>query len=1007
MTILPRAATAGELTKIRSDNQSSRLYLTVHIPAVVFQARLAALPASNDKVASITYNTGSGAYTDILADQTLYVGTSAGAYDLGMCRIRNLTGLGAVTGTFNIGLTSEIAWAANAYLTVVDEFALFPRWPYTDDNGAVFMDYDVAYANQHRYCASFPIFPRYAVKWLPVGGTVNVIRDGSQSWALNNTINGYAWAAPGSSAISGDTTNTVTITYNAVNATAGNRIALTVSNTDSVSFTGYGRAFILQSESDAITEFSVSNFTGSYSSGGWSAQIICYAQATPATIRDRALCIIHRRDWYGPTSSDAGSIGYVADDENIEMIGWIAGDSIQWMSEDKAGAVTFMVYGPQYWLNKITMPTVGLKNLSSHPTNWKRFFGLTAKSATWHVLMWRTTAPRCIDCFSIDNGYAALQLQSGGAKTVWEQLSNILNDFLLAKPCCDAYARLFMQIEQQCLDTTARSSIPTVMTLTTGDWENEIDFDWREVNEIAAVDITGEIYNGTNTSDAVYALSPGRVFSARGSSVFSRANLAVDSQTTLNSLAGAIYGWQNNPYPNWRFKLPSNLHLIDVAPYQYLNISVTAANTPRGIVLTNKRLIPREIRRVYQSGYLKTEVVTEAESTIYAGITGDTPADPPSPPAAPPPPIPVPPPPIPTVDQTLAGGIMLVNYAGTSYKIIYAGDISSLSQPTWTELTMPAGFTTPSNYIFDSQICVSADGSRLMLTGVKALKMTIWECTNWGSIKGNPTPPAPVWVEHVTYEVTTIGGTIIDKPGSGSGGQGAYGTGNVFYFTCRLGASWSIGAIALDGSLSKTSPTILANANSAGITYNAYNDISNIGLTSYVHSYAGASLYSWADSAFATSEISSPYANEIGGSPITAYIREAGATDYLSIRNSGGYYTVSASTGNYLVFGGNPRGQVIYAADSTSSNIIVSADHGATWGAYATWLFGKAMPINGVSDSGSLWVPYTTVTSGNVPARIYNAAGGVVQDLTGNWWTGVFSGAASTTVQCAKAWYRT
>jgi hypothetical protein len=69
--------------------------------------------------------------------------------------------------------------------------------------------------------------------------------------------------------------------------------------------------------------------------------------------------------------------------------------------------------------------------------------------------------------------------------------------------------------------------------------------------------LTGEIYNGTNETTAVYALSPGRVFSARGSNVFSRTSVTVDAQATLNSLAGAIYGWKNNPYPNWRFRFPS------------------------------------------------------------------------------------------------------------------------------------------------------------------------------------------------------------------------------------------------------------------------------------------------------------------------------------------------------------------------------------------------------------------------------------------------------------------
>src|SRR5512135_2414772 len=127
MTTLPRAATSPELALLRSDNQSSRIYLTVHIPATVYSARLAAVPSSTDQCTSITYDTGSGTSGNILADQTLYVGSTAGAYDLGMCRIRNLTGVGATSGTFNIAEESEINWTSAAYLTVKDEFAIWPR----------------------------------------------------------------------------------------------------------------------------------------------------------------------------------------------------------------------------------------------------------------------------------------------------------------------------------------------------------------------------------------------------------------------------------------------------------------------------------------------------------------------------------------------------------------------------------------------------------------------------------------------------------------------------------------------------------------------------------------------------------------------------------------------------------------------------------------------------------------------------------------------------------------
>ena len=56
MTVLPRPATSPELALMRSDNQSSHVFMTIYSPPVVYSARLAAVPASTDSVASIAYN---------------------------------------------------------------------------------------------------------------------------------------------------------------------------------------------------------------------------------------------------------------------------------------------------------------------------------------------------------------------------------------------------------------------------------------------------------------------------------------------------------------------------------------------------------------------------------------------------------------------------------------------------------------------------------------------------------------------------------------------------------------------------------------------------------------------------------------------------------------------------------------------------------------------------------------------------------------------------------------
>lgn len=955
MSTLPRAATSPEQTKIRSTNQSSRTFLTVHAPATVFTARLAALPSSNDNVSSITYNTGSGAgYTDILVDQRVDIGTTAGAYDLGTTRVHNLSGLGAVTGTLNIERTSEIQWAANCYITVLDAFDLRPRPPYTDDSGVDFMDTSIAYSDQHSKCKSTPIFPRYHVKWLPVGGTVTVVEDATQSWALNNTITNYQFIAPGASAISGDSTSVCTITYNAANAHAGYRVELDLTNSDNADSTGYGRVFVLASASDAI-EIDAESFTpiGSYQDGGWYVDLtLSGSDASRTTIRDRALCIIHRRDWYGKTASDEGSIGYITGDENIELVGWIAGETIKWTPDGQPQYVAFRVYGPQYWLDRITMPSVGLKNISSHPpTNWKRFTGLTAKSATWHILHWHTTAPVMMDCFACDSGAGALQLQAGGAQTVWQQISNVLNDFVMAKPCCDAYARLFMQVEQNLLSASARSSIPTVMTISKSDWENEIDFDRRIVNDCPLVDINGDVYDGTNTTK-VYALCPGRTFSAQGSSPFSRERLAVTDQASLNTLAGAAFGWQNNPYPNWRFVLPSNMHLIDIAPYQYLGISIAAGDTLRGFTASNLRLIPREIRRVFQNGYFKTEVTIEAESTVFTGITGDTPATPPIIPVNPPPIPPAPPPPVPVP----TGNAKEVWFATTG-AIYWAGDYFLGGQPTWNKITtLPAG--TPAWF------GITRDGSRAYMVAS-------------GILYATSTPKTPSWTLIAQAGDSVAGDTITILYGDTAMLQNATVT-----ITAALATvtHWAYGEY--NGSAWAWSRTTnQATFRPDGSGSQAYslgrfvrNSVSNTLIEDLNTSWTnvGTNIYKAPSGA--------RYVPAITGGHL--YIRKLTSA---SIDLGVGVAQGQADT--TYIYGAETGPQVYTVSNSTATaGHLFLSDDGSSFADIATWGLGWIRDAQLTGGGSLVWV-LKSISGSAVPTRLYNRDGSVLRDMTGNLWS--------------------
>ena len=100
---MSRAITAPELEKLRSDNQWSELFLAIHKPAVIYSARVNQATFSSP-ISQITYDGGSGTLANVKAGMTLYVGSSAGAYDKGMLRIRKTPS----ATIFYIGESAEI-----------------------------------------------------------------------------------------------------------------------------------------------------------------------------------------------------------------------------------------------------------------------------------------------------------------------------------------------------------------------------------------------------------------------------------------------------------------------------------------------------------------------------------------------------------------------------------------------------------------------------------------------------------------------------------------------------------------------------------------------------------------------------------------------------------------------------------------------------------------------------------------------------------------------------------
>ncbi len=679
---MARAITGDELTLLRSDGQWSELYMAVLKPNTVYTARLNGAPVSNDQVYEITYDGGSGTLADVKAGMTLLVGTTAGARDLGICRIRTAP----EADTFFIGEISEIVWADNCYLTVTDDFDLWARHLHVDTGGTLLMDVNIGYTDEHEVFDPVPVLGTHACVWL-TGATVDVDFDASDSWVFDSTITGYAWDAPGCASIADDDTATPVITYD----TAGiYRVLCTVEAATGRTMMGARYVFVFDDDNPPATVFQIANCEGSVDAGGWMMDVTMQAEASLTDLREGTLVVLFAKDYFEGTEQ---SIGPVENRENILMVGRVgSSESIRW--DPIAGQVHFNVYGPQWWMNKIKISACQLDFTAAAPDDWSQVKNLSVDRALFHLLHYRSTATIVMDFYpTLDTCYDN-KISSLGT-TLWAQLVEFAGLKLMAHVLCDRLGRFFAQIDPQMVPEADRSALPVVMTVTEDDWQDVIEFERETVHETGQVNISTRVVNSIGTSATVYSLSPGHIPRRYGDWEINDGMLAA-SQEASNEKAGLLLGWKNNEFPNIPLKLAQNNRFVDIAPNQYLDITIDAADTPRGVGYDGN-IIPRRVALRYnaESRDLTVDVNCEGETFEQPSCNGDIPGSsdvdlsvPPLPPLPPLPDFPIL---IPGTPTPTSGGPKRVLFLDANKGLIYTENFDA-ALPTYVPVN--AGLST-------------------------------------------------------------------------------------------------------------------------------------------------------------------------------------------------------------------------------------------------------------------------------------------------------------------------
>lgn len=635
MTYIPREMTSPELEKIRSEDQSSELFLAIFKPATVYTARVNQTFSTLDRVVQITYDAGSGTLANVLPGMTAWIGSTAGSYDLGMCRIRKTP----TSTIFYIGETSEITFVDNAYITIVDDAGPWARNIRIGEDYVPFMDYDIPYSDQHSSANPVPcIGPRYIPVWL-VGSTVTVSFDGSLSWVIGSSIASYVWTAPGASATSGLTTATPTITYNAVGKY---RVQCVVTAANGKSTTAFAWVELFNKTNMPVTQFDLKSCTGSFTDGGWKFEVDMWAQAGLNNVIDRAMVVLFAKNYYGTSES---SIGQIAGRENIIASGWIEGDSITW--DPDGSMVNFQVTTIHAWMKRLPGFPIGIENATTTPTAWTQWQGLTVDKSLFHLFFWQSTIIPVVDVFLTDDTRTSAEQYAPGDSVIFDQVNYLLKNTILGSVGCDRFGRLFCEVDVQLTPPASRSSVPVILDLQVIDWRDEMRITRVTTNETSQVSLSGVVIDLPNTPYAVFSLAPGHAYGQWGRPV-KQDRVLLSSQAQSNQLAAMKLAWDNHNY-EFEIDLAVNNMMLDVFPSkQFVGIVVLPDDTPREF-LFDGHVVVREINVGWESAAESAnflQISWQAENETFPGNSsdGDTPENttpnlPPFPPIASFPPI--------------------------------------------------------------------------------------------------------------------------------------------------------------------------------------------------------------------------------------------------------------------------------------------------------------------------------------------------------------------------------
>jgi hypothetical protein len=736
--------------------QRHKLHLGIYQPPTALACQADSIALGQGSYAIPYDNVTSGWYTSIKEGMTCYVGSTPGSRDLGRIRVRS-----ASASTITVSENSDILWADDVYLTIVrffEPWAVYPRIVLNSENVPTFYkDFDITYTDQNQlFDPVVHLGPH----------TARIIKDGAASifYSSSGTFDptddssptGHEWFFEG-----GDITGSLVAHPGLIDYSEAGQYTthLEVTSNFGKTFEGHRHVMIFDDNNPPISKWGFVGLEGSRAGGGYSSRFWLREDADFEKVVDGALVVVFSDDWYGDEKVSVG--GMAVDRSNIVFVGYIEGESV----------------GYNYHTSKLEFRVASLTGISdlkhtfsasleskTNTSYWYEMQNMTVDKAMVHYLRWQTTLLAISD-FNITGDIKDVQYMDFSRSTIYSEISTLYESAIGADFVADRQGTLWAEIDVNLTATGSRSLVdyPETMELERRDWLGEVDFG-REIYEVLSyIEAGGIAWTGPDNPIMVPLLSgaPGEAPAYAGG-VARRSGLVLDDQDQLNEWAGLEFARMNSMYPRLDITLIGDYRFIDIAPQEFLLLTLEEGDTYRKIIWDRKRFLVESVGLNYNSRdeTLLYELALKEETSGPPGETLIIPIDPPFdqpdlpeweiqfPPIQPLPPI------LPPVDVPEGTGQMV--YITEANRIVRCVDILETT-PTFEQLTEIDTTISGASIVFSRLDPEDPQNTMYVLCQTGSNGPQLWRFTSMST-----TPVGEILLTPAEFYVLTGGGPPSD-----------------------------------------------------------------------------------------------------------------------------------------------------------------------------------------------------------------------------------------------------